>query len=356
MLSSMRLCTVRFVPNILITGGAGFIGVNAVRRFASRGWGVTIFDNFSRRGTAYNLEKLHEDVPEGLQVVRGDVRTDTKALKELAEDVDVILHLAAQVAVTTSVIDPRNDFECNALGTLNVLEAVRQSERKPALLYASTNKVYGGLEHMAVEEKEKRYAFAGGVQGVPETVPLDFHSPYGCSKGAADQYVRDYARLYDLKTVVFRQSCIYGPHQMGIEDQGWVAWFLIAGLFKHPVQIYGNGKQVRDLLYVDDLVSCYERAIEKIDTVSGHIFNLGGGHRNTLSLIEFLDLLKQEHGIELSYTFAETRPGDQPIFISDNTAAMQTLGWQPQTDVRSGIGNLVAWLKNTKNDLAAFYE
>jgi len=344
------------VPKILITGGAGFIGVNAVRRFAGRGWGVTIFDNFSRKGTEYNAQKLQEDLSGRFSIVRGDVRTDQVTLRALMEQHDVVLHLAAQVAVTTSVVNPREDFECNALGTFNVLEAVRQSERKPAVLYSSTNKVYGGLEHLSVEEQDRRYVFARGVEAVSEETPLDFHSPYGCSKGAADQYVRDYARLYGLKTVVFRQSCIYGPHQMGVEDQGWVAWFLIAGLFGRPVQIYGNGKQVRDLLYVDDLITCYERAVEKIDAVGGKIFNLGGGPRNTLSLLEFLELLKRDHGLKLSYTFASTRPGDQPIFISDNSTAARVLQWEPQVGVREGIGRLVAWLKEKKDDLAVFYQ
>ncbi|MDD3896390.1 MAG: GDP-mannose 4,6-dehydratase [Candidatus Peribacteraceae bacterium] len=340
---------------MLITGGAGFIGVNAVRFFAAHDWDVTIFDNFSRRGTEYNMERLNADMPGRVRVVRGDVRTDSAKLRELAEQHDAILHLAAQVAVTTSVTDPRNDFECNALGTFNVLEAVRLSERRPFLLYSSTNKVYGGLENIPVAEEESRYVFAEGLQGVPETQQLDFHSPYGCSKGAADQYVRDYARLYDMKTVVFRQSCIYGPHQLGVEDQGWVAWFLIAGIFGRPVQIYGNGKQVRDLLYVDDLIACYHQAIEHADTVAGKVYNLGGGHENTLSLLEFLDLIKQEHGLDLPYSFAGTRPGDQPIFISDNSAAARDLGWRPATDVRSGIARLVEWLQAHKKDLQQFY-
>lgn len=356
MLSSICLCTVRFVPNILITGGAGFIGVNAVRRFAARGWGVTLFDNFSRKGTAYNVEQLQKDMSDRFSVVRGDVRTDQDVLQQLMEKHDAVLHLAAQVAVTTSVVNPREDFECNALGTFNVLEAVRQSARKPAVLYASTNKVYGGLNHLAVEEGEKRYAFANGVEGVSEETPLDFHSPYGCSKGAADQYVRDYSRIYGLKTVVFRQSCIYGPHQMGVEDQGWVAWFLIAGLFGRPVQIYGNGKQVRDLLYIDDLVTCYEHAIENVDAVCGQIFNLGGGPRNTLSLLEFFELLEREHGLALSYTFSGVRPGDQPIFISDNSAAGRALQWKPQVTVHDGIAKLIAWLREKKGDLATFYQ
>ncbi len=340
---------------MLVTGGAGFIGVNAVRHFIARGWDVTIFDNFSRRGTEYNIEKLTEDCHGRFAVVRGDVRKDIRTLQSLAERTDVILHLAAQVAVTTSVTDPRTDFECNALGTFNVLEAARLSTARPIVLYASTNKVYGALEDLPVQELARRYAFAGGRSGVGESQPLDFHSPYGCSKGAADQYVRDYARIYGLKTVVFRQSCIYGPRQMGVEDQGWVAWFLIAGLFGRPVQIYGDGKQVRDLLYVDDLVDCYDRAIENIRHVAGKVFNVGGGAENTLSLLEFFALLSRDHGITLTSSFTSVRPGDQPIFISDNSAAWRDLQWKPTVGVHAGITQLLEWLRAHQNDLAAFY-
>lgn len=340
---------------MLITGGAGFIGVNAVRFFASKDWEVTIFDNFSRKGTEYNLEKLNIDLPGKVSVVRGDVRTDIDLLKNLVEENDVVLHLAAQVAVTTSVENPREDFECNALGTFNILEAIRLSKKRPFLLYSSTNKVYGGLENIQVQEEERRYVFADGLSGVSETQNLDFHSPYGCSKGSADQYVRDYARLYDMRTVVFRQSCIYGPHQLGVEDQGWVAWFLIAGIFGRPVQIYGNGKQVRDLLYIDDLIAGYNQAIEHADTIAGGVYNFGGGPTNTLSLLEFFDLVKKEHGLEIPFSFAETRPGDQPIFISDNSAAERDLGWKPTTNVQDGIGKLIEWLNEHKQDLQQFY-
>lgn len=340
---------------ILITGGAGFIGVNAAEHFLNNGWEVTIFDNFSRKGTDINLAFLKEQVTEGLTVVRGDIRTDQEELNRLCEECDVVLHLAAQVAVTTSVVNPREDFEINAAGTFNVLEAVRQSKRKPIVLYASTNKVYGGLESVGVEEGEERYRFAGEMKGVSEEMLLDFHSPYGCSKGAADQYVRDYSRLYDLKTVVLRQSCIYGPHQMGIEDQGWVAWFMIATLFEKPVQIYGNGKQVRDLLYIDDLVACYDTCIKQIDTVSGQAFNIGGGPENTLSLLEFLTFLKTDLGMSVEYSFGETRPGDQPIFVSDNSKFTAATGWKPIVGTKEGIGNLLSWLEENKDSLKEFY-
>lgn len=344
------------MKKILITGGAGFIGVNAVKRCIAEGHAVTVFDNLSRRGTDINVKFLEDNFKGKCQLVRGDIRSDMHALKELANSHDVILHLAAQVAVTTSVTDPRTDFEANALGTFNVLEAARLSSKRPAVLYASTNKVYGGLEHLPVVEDEKRVRFKDERAGVDESCPLDFHSPYGCSKGAADQYVRDYARLYGLKTVVFRQSCIYGPHQLGVEDQGWVAWFLIAAMFGRPVTVYGTGKQVRDLLYVDDLVDLYMKAIDKIETVSGEVFNIGGGMQNSLSLLEFLNVIDKDLKMPMKHSFSDWRPGDQPIFVSDNGKAKRLLKWEPQMDVRKGIVNLLAWLKDHREMLEGFYK
>jgi len=341
--------------NILITGGAGFIGVNAVRRCIERGDTVTVFDNLSRRGTDLNVQYLEDHYAGKYRLVKGDIRTDISSLKELAASHDVIMHLAAQVAVTTSVIDPRTDFDINALGTFNILEAARQSSKKPAIIYASTNKVYGGLEHMPVVDDGDRVTFKSGASGVTEMCPLDFHSPYGCSKGAADQYVRDYSRMYGLQTVVLRQSCIYGPHQLGVEDQGWVAWFLIAAMFGRPVTVYGTGKQVRDLLYVEDLVDLYMQTIEKIDGVSGEVFNVGGGMNNSLSLLEFLRIIDEDLGMPIKHLFSDWRPGDQPIFVSDNSKAKALLQWEPTTDVRKGIVHLVEWLKENKSMLELFY-
>ncbi|MBU0766671.1 GDP-mannose 4,6-dehydratase [Patescibacteria group bacterium] len=343
------------MSRMLITGGAGFIGVNASEYFLKKGWEVVIFDNFSRDGTDINRKFLEDNFSDDLKIVIGDVRTDQDKLNELCEECDVVLHLAAQVAVTTSVIDPREDFEINAGGTFNVLEAVRQSSKKPILLYASTNKVYGGLDNVEVKEEENRYAFAGLLDGVSETQLLDFHSPYGCSKGAADQYVRDYSRLYNLKTVVLRQSCIYGPHQMGVEDQGWVAWFMIAALYGRPVTIYGNGKQVRDLLFVDDLIRCYDLCIGNIDKISGQVYNIGGGSQNTLSLLEFLKLLKYEMDMDINYSFGGVRPGDQPIFVSDNSKFGSATAWSANTDVSTGISKLLDWLKENKEVLNSIY-
>ncbi|MBM3228218.1 NAD-dependent epimerase/dehydratase family protein [Candidatus Peribacteria bacterium] len=340
---------------IFITGGVGFIGVNAADHFASRGWQVTVFDNFSRRGVDINASFLKEKWPDAVTIIRGDVCKDQKALEHGAATHDVILHLAGQVAVTTSVKEPMMDCEQNLLGTLHVLEAARSVKNPPIVLFASTNKVYGGLESIPVREEEKRYVFADGRKGATEEEPLDFHSPYGCSKGAAEQYVRDYARIYGVPTVVFRQSCIYGPHQLGVEDQGWVAWFLIASMLKKPLQIYGNGKQVRDMLYVEDLVDLYIRAVNGIEKSSGQIYNIGGGNHNSISLLELLEHMEKKLGLPSSWTFAPVRPGDQPIFISDNSKAKADLGWEPKMDLEHGLEELCGWLKNHIAMIAKMY-
>jgi CDP-paratose 2-epimerase len=260
---------------------------------------------------------------------------------------DVVFHLAAQVGVTTSVIDPRRDFEINALGTLNVLEAARSFSSPPVVIYASTNKVYGDLRGIKIQEKETDYGFSE-IPGVSEIIPLDLHSPYGCSKGTGEQYVRDYARVYGLKTVVFRQSCIYGPGQFGTEDQGWVAWFIIAGLLGAPVTFYGDGKQTRDLLFVDDLYNAWISAVERIDVVNGMIFNVGGGAQYSLSLIQLVHYLNQEYDLKLQYLFDEWRPGDQRIYISDNGLAQKYLNWEPIVSLEKGIKTLVCWIEPRK--------
>jgi CDP-paratose 2-epimerase len=262
-------------------------------------------------------------------------------------DAEVVLHLAAQVAVTTSVEAPRHDFEVNALGTFNLLESIRRHAREAVLLYASTNKVYGGLEAEGVEEHQGRYRFAR-VAGISEMQPLDFHSPYGCSKGAADQYVRDYARIYGLRTVCFRQSCIYGYRQFGVEDQGWVAWFTIAAVTGQPVTIYGDGKQVRDLLFVDDLLDAYDAAVARAEQVRGAVFNLGGGPLHTLSLLELVAMLEQLTGRPLRPSFAPWRPGDQPVFVADIARAGTALAWRPQVDVPTGLQRLYAWVEENR--------
>jgi CDP-paratose 2-epimerase len=334
---------------ILITGGAGFIGCNLAEACVRAGHAVRLLDNLSRRGSEANLAWLQSTVGEGFEFVETDIR-DSDALVRAVDGQDAIYHLAAQTAVTTSVTDPRPDFEINALGTFNVLEAARQAAPQAVLIYASTNKVYGGMEDAHAVEEETRYVLPDYPHGVSEERPLDFHSPYGCSKGAADQYVRDYARIYGMRTVVFRQSCIYGQRQMGVEDQGWVAWFAIAAVTGKSITIYGNGKQVRDLLYVDDLVRAFLIATEKIDITKGQVYNLGGGPGNTLSIwAEFGPLLKDLVGKAIVPAgFADWRPGDQPVFVANVEKAQREWGWSPQVGVRAGIGRLVEWVKQNR--------
>lgn len=327
----------------LITGGAGFIGSNLAHRLLSKGQEVVIYDNLARRGTEKNVAWLRENHGEAFQLIRGDVR-DAQRLEKVVGEVDLIYHLAAQVAVTTSVLDPREDFEINALGTLNVLEAARRCKNEPIVVFASTNKLYGALESIEVLDEGGRYDFAN-IQGVSESYPMDFHSPYGCSKGAADQYVRDYARIYGLPTVVFRMSCIYGPRQFGNEDQGWLAHFLISSLLGRPITIYGDGKQVRDILYADDLLTVFESAVEQIETARGQVYNIGGGRENTISVwVEFKEILKELLGHSVEAEFSDWRAGDQRVYISDISKAHQELAWTPQVSVREGTKRLFDWV------------
>ncbi|MHB1330557.1 MAG: NAD-dependent epimerase/dehydratase family protein [Minisyncoccota bacterium] len=339
------------MKKILIIGGAGFIGINSARYFIKKGWKVTIFDNLSRAGTEFNLKSIKRDFGDAVEFIKGDITKDTNLLDKAVAKNDVVLHLAAQVAVTTSISDPSEDFRINALGTFKVLESIRKLKNKPSLLYSSTNKVYGALHQFPVIEKGSRYVFKSvkiRSSGVSEDVQLDFHSPYGCSKGAADQYVLDYSRIYGLKTVVFRQSCVYGEHQMGMEDQGWVAWFAIAALLGKKITIFGNGKQVRDLLYVGDLVHLYEIAIKNIEKIKGEAFNVGGGSKNTLSLIECLDILGKKLDLNIKIGKDKIRAGDQPIFIADNSKAGKLLGWKPSVFVEEGLDRMISWIINNQ--------
>jgi len=334
----------------LITGGAGFIGINYAARLIERGEDVIIYDNLSRSGTPRNLDWLKGAYGEGsFELIEKDVR-DQASIKAAAESADLILHLAAQVAVTSSVIDPRTDFEINALGTFNVLEAARSAPNNPPVFYSSTNKVYGDLEGIKVAEGETSYYFEDHPFGVAETQTLDFHSPYGCSKGTGDQYVRDYHRIFGLPTVVFRQSCIYGPQQYGIEDQGWVAWFVIAAVTGRPLSIYGNGKQVRDLLFVNDLLDAYDQAALHIDKTAGQIYNIGGGPDNTLSIwAEFGPLLEKVLGQKITVAWEDWRPGDQRVFVADIRKAQEDFGWSPTTDVPAGIKKLFDWVRANRD-------
>jgi CDP-paratose 2-epimerase len=336
------------MSRILVTGGAGFIGSNLSHRLLSQGHEVVIYDNLSRSGTKKNLAWLRQNHGESFTLIQADVR-EYPTLLEAVKGCDVVYHLAGQVAVTWSVTAPREDFEINALGTLNVLEAARSSNPPPTVLFTSTNKVYGGMEEVEIVELDTRHAYASLPQGVSEAQPLDFHSPYGCSKGAADQYVRDYSRIYGLRTVVFRMSCIYGPRQFGVEDQGWVAHFIIASVLGRPITIYGDGKQVRDVLYVDDLVAALESAVERIETTAGQVYNLGGGPDNTISVwTEFHELLKELLGHPIEVSYADWRPGDQLVYVSDTRKAQRELDWTPRVPVTEGIERLFRWVVDNK--------
>jgi CDP-paratose 2-epimerase len=336
--------------SILVTGGAGFIGSNLVHNLLTSGCRVTVFDALLRRGTEHNLTWLRSGHRDGrLRFVQGDVR-DPEALRGVVAEAEVIYHLAGQVAVTTSVEDPRTDYEINALGTLNVLEAARLSGHRPVVVFTSTNKVYGGMEDVAVVERTTHYEYRDFPHGIAESQPLDFHSPYGCSKGAADQYMRDYGRIYRLPTVVFRMSCIYGPRQFGNEDQGWLAHFMIAALTGKPITIYGNGKQVRDVLFVDDLVRALRLAVEKIDTSAGQVFNIGGGPSNALAVWhEFRELLADLKGDKVPVRYEDWRPGDQPCYVSDIRKAARCLGWEPRVDKETGLRRLWEWVSSHKS-------
>lgn len=333
----------------IITGGAGFIGCHAADRLRQEGRRVVVVDNLSRRGAEANLAWLRERGP--VEFHRIDVR-DAEALNTLLRqhaDAACVLHLAGQVAVTTSVADPRADFEANALGTFNVLEAVRTAAGGgPAVLYSSTNKVYGNLEHVQVVERGGRYAYEDRPFGISEAEPMDCHSPYGVSKGCGDQYVRDYARIYGLKTVTFRQSCIFGTRQFGIEDQGWIAWFCVAVVTGKPFTIFGDGRQIRDTLWVDDLIAAYQRALERIDSVAGEVFNVGGGPANTLSLNELVALLEAELGQRLDPPRAAWRPGDQRVFVADIRKAERLLGWRPTVPTAEGVARLLDWVRQNR--------
>jgi CDP-paratose 2-epimerase len=334
---------------ILITGGAGFIGSNLADRLLSEGHEVTIFDNLSRSGCEANVTWLRQTHgADAFLLMRGEL-TDFATLLRASAGAQRIYHLAGQVAVTTSVKDPRLDFEANALGTFNALEAARLVADDPIFLYASTNKVYGGMEDVGIVSEPSRYWYADYPYGLPETRPLDFHSPYGCSKGAGDQYTRDYARIYGLRTVVMRQSCIYGYRQFGIEDQGWVAWFIIAALKGRPISIYGDGKQVRDVLFIDDLLDAYDAAVRNIKTTAGQVYNIGGGPDNTMSIwAEFGPMLADLLGRPVPVHFADWRPGDQRVYVSDIRQAERELGWRPQVSVPDGVARLYGWIRDNQ--------
>jgi CDP-paratose 2-epimerase len=330
----------------LLTGGAGFVATNVADRLLQDGWHVRLFDNLSRAGVEQNLSWLTSTYGDRVEFIYGDVR-DCPALKKAVAGTRRVFHFAAQVAVTTSLVRPIDDFEVNARGTLNLLEAIRALKDRPTLLFTSTNKVYGHLDDVPLSREGKRYAPRDPAvlrHGISEQRTLDFHSPYGCSKGAAEQYVLDYARTYDLPATVFRMSCIYGPHQFGNEDQGWVAHFLIQAMAGRPLTLYGDGLQVRDILYVEDLVDAMMLAHDAIDEIRGEAFNVGGGPANTISLLELLELIGELTGERPKHAIEPWRPADQRYYVSDTTKLQAAVGWMPQVSVRDGVRRLAAWL------------
>jgi CDP-paratose 2-epimerase len=332
--------------HVLVTGGAGFLGTNICNALATRGDDVLILDNLSRPRVDENCAWLHERHPARVRFARGDIR-DRAAVDSAVRGARGVIHLAAQVAVTTSVADPSEDFEINARGTLNVLEAVRAYAPEAPLLFASTNKVYGkligddGFERRGERYVPRQPALANGFD---ERTPLSFYSPYGCSKGVADQYVIDYARVFGLSTAVFRMSCLYGPHQYGNEDQGWVAHFLISAMTGRPIAIYGDGYQLRDVLFVDDAVRAYLRALDDIGQVSGEAFNLGGGPENALSLRELLRHIRDLEGSLPSVSYHSWRPGDQLWYVSNTDRLTERCGWTAEIGVRDGLSRLHRWI------------
>jgi len=336
----------KLVPfrSVLIFGGAGFIGSNwAHDLLINSDARIHIVDNLSRPGVSSNLAWLKREAAGGtrLKISIGDVR-DTALVKSVVQSATEIYHFAAQVAVTTSLRDPRLDFDVNVGGTLNILEAVRASGRRPFLLFTSTNKVYGQLGSLPLQRLAKRYRAQNDLT-VNESQPLDFYSPYGCSKGAADQYVHDYGRMFGIPTVVFRMSCIAGPHQCGNEDQGWVAHFLYSAMRAKPVTIYGDGRQLRDVLYVGDLITAFDRVRSQTQRTGGQVYNVGGGLANSVSLLEIMEDIERVTGSRLGFHTEAARPGDQLYYVTDHGKLSQDTGWHPKVSVPSALRHIYEW-------------
>ena len=339
------------MQKVLITGCAGFIGFHLSKYFLEAGATVIGIDNLSRKGCESNLQLLLDNYRNSFKFHREDIRnfSGLETIFKRYAPLDLVIHEAAQVAVTTSITNPREDFEISALGTFNLLEATRLHSPYAFFEFASTNKVYGKMDDLGVVERGGRYEYADLPHGVDETYGLDFHSPYGCSKGAADQYVRDYGRIYGLKTAVLRQSCIYGTRQFGVEDQGWVAWFTIASILDKPITIYGDGKQGRDLLWIDDLVQVYAGLYKNADKVAGHVFNVGGGSSNVLSLLELVKMLQDAGAMRRDPVTSAWRHGDQKIFVCDITRLSAAIQWAPTVSPRQGVAKLIEWSAANKD-------
>jgi CDP-paratose 2-epimerase len=345
-LGIMRSSRSRGAPDqtVLITGGAGFIGCNLADRLSSMGQRVVLFDNLSRAGVEQNVSWLREKHGDAVRVLIADVR-DARALEEAVQNASAVFHFAGQVAVTSSLTSPLHDFEVNVRGTLNLLEALRALPQPPPLVFTSTNKVYGSIGQLPLELCGARYVPKSGVRAATgENQALDFYTPYGCSKGAADQYVLDYAHSFRLPAVVFRMSCIYGPHQLGTEDQGWVAHFLIQAMNGRPITLYGDGKQVRDILFIDDLLDAFLLARSQIDALAGHAFNIGGGLANATSLLELIQQIAGLDGLHPRLAWGEWRPGDQRYYVSDFSKFQRATGWSPKINMHLGLTRLHQWL------------
>jgi len=330
---------------VVITGGAGFIGTNLAARLLEKGHSVIIIDNLSRSGSQRNLQWLLDNYSKGLQVRICDIR-DSFKIPELIKMAGTVFHFAAQVAVTKSMENPVEDFKINVEGTLNILESIRKTDDPPFLVFTSTNKVYGKLSGVKLVEKGLRYHPVSDIyrNGINENTLLDFQSPYGCSKGSADQYILDYCRTYNVPASVFRMSCIYGPHQYGTEDQGWVAYFLFRIIENLPITIYGDGKQVRDILYIDDLLEAFDLVVKNKDKCSGHAFTIGGGPSNSISILECIQMLQKQCAKFPPLSFAPWRNGDQYYYVSDTSKFNNLTGWKPSVDLESGINRLYEWV------------
>lgn len=331
---------------ILITGGVGFIGTNTAKYFAKKNHQVVVVDNFSRQKVEINAQFLRKNHPQ-IKIIKSDV-SKIKNYEDFLKKADIIIHLAGQTAVTTSIKDPLNDFKNNIYESFKLLDFLRKNNPQAIIIYSSTNKVYGDLKNhqLKLDKKIGRYFDLCHPEGINEKENLNFISPYGCSKGASDLYFLDYARTFGLKTVVFRQSCIYGEHQIGVEDQGWVAHFTKQALEKKPITIFGDGYQVRDLLYVQDLVEAYELAVKKIEKIKGQALNIGGGVKNSFSLLQVVKLIEKELKTKIKLFFDKERLGDQKYFVSENKKAKKYLGWQPKTKFILGLKKLLSWQKN----------
>ena len=331
---------------ILITGGAGFIGSNTAFYFSKKGWKIYLIDNLSRKGSKNNLLNLRKNIK--LTFYKADI-SNFKKISKILKSIrpNLIIHCAGQVTVTKSVINPRNDFNTNALGSFNILESIRLFSSKTKFINISTNKVYGDVSNKKVSETNKRYRFLGKLKSVNENYPLDLYSPYGCSKGIADQYTRDYSRIYNLDTIVLRLSCIYGTMQYGIEDHGWIVWLTIKSYFGKKIKIFGNGKQVRDALYIDDLVRLFFK-LSKSKKNTNKIYNIGGGSRNSISLLELINILDKKMNKKNKFKKFKWRPGDQKIYISDISRIKKEYDWYPKISFSNGLDKIIGWINNNE--------